>query len=65
MASTPPPVSRPGYPPSPCNRVCTLNDDNVCIGCQRTLDEIVGWSAMSAGQQWSIVKELVRRGGGQ
>lgn len=65
MAATPPPDSRPGYPPSPCNRVCTLNDDNVCIGCQRTLDEIVGWSTMPAGQQWAIVKDLARRGGGR
>lgn len=65
MASTPPPVPRPGYPPSPCNRVCTLNDDNVCIGCQRTLDEIVGWSALSARQQWLIVNDLARRGDGR
>ena len=25
---------------SPCIGVCTLNKDGVCIGCERTLEEI-------------------------
>lgn len=25
---------------SPCIKVCKLNDDNVCIGCNRTIEEI-------------------------
>jgi predicted Fe-S protein YdhL (DUF1289 family) len=25
---------------SPCVGVCTLNEDNVCIGCNRTIEEI-------------------------
>jgi predicted Fe-S protein YdhL (DUF1289 family) len=32
---------------SPCNRVCTLNDDSVCLGCGRTLDDITRWSTMT------------------
>ncbi|MDX1594275.1 MAG: DUF1289 domain-containing protein [Gammaproteobacteria bacterium] len=31
---------------SPCVRVCALDERNVCIGCRRTLDEIVHWEAM-------------------
>jgi len=31
---------------SPCVRMCTLDDDDVCVGCGRTLDDIKGWIAM-------------------
>jgi len=62
MPQSPPTVPRPGFPPSPCNRVCTLDDDNVCLGCRRTLREIVGWAGMTAAQQWTVVRDLPRRG---
>ncbi len=26
---------------SPCNGTCTLNEDKICIGCNRHIDEIV------------------------
>ena len=32
---------------SPCVRNYCLDDDNVCMGCGRTLQEIVGWGAAS------------------
>ena len=31
---------------SPCIRNCCLNNSDVCMGCFRTLDEIVQWSAV-------------------
>jgi predicted Fe-S protein YdhL (DUF1289 family) len=39
---------RPAASPvlSPCVRMCTLDDDDVCVGCGRTLDDIKGWIAM-------------------
>lgn len=52
---------RPGFPASPCNEVCTLNDYKVCIGCKRTLHEIVEWSSMTAKQQWQVVRSLSDR----
>jgi predicted Fe-S protein YdhL (DUF1289 family) len=61
MSTIPPDAPRPGFPPSPCTRVCTLDADNVCIGCQRTLDEIVAWASMSAEQQWTVVRNLPQR----
>lgn len=30
--------------PSPCIRNCCLNEDNICLGCFRSLDEICNWS---------------------
>ena len=29
---------------SPCTRVCCLDDQDVCIGCGRTMAEICEWS---------------------
>ena len=26
---------------SPCIGVCTLNEENICIGCNRHIDEII------------------------
>jgi uncharacterized protein len=31
---------------SPCVSVCCLDEDDICIGCGRTLDEIRRWSDM-------------------
>ncbi|HAG96124.1 MAG: DUF1289 domain-containing protein [Pseudomonadales bacterium] len=33
--------------PSPCVRNCCLNDDDVCLGCGRTLDDIRNWTRFS------------------
>lgn len=29
--------------PSPCVRNCCLNNDNICLGCFRSLEEICQW----------------------
>lgn len=31
---------------SPCVSICSLDDADVCTGCQRTVAEITGWSRM-------------------
>jgi predicted Fe-S protein YdhL (DUF1289 family) len=58
-----PPIgsARPGYPQSPCIRQCVLDDRKVCIGCKRTIDEIMAWSTMSAEEQWALVRMLPNR----
>lgn len=49
-------------PASPCTRVCTLDDASVCLGCERTVDEIVRWARMSATEQRGVIRNLpVRR----
>ncbi len=30
---------------SPCIRNCCLNDNDICVGCYRSLQEITQWSA--------------------
>ena len=31
---------------SPCVSVCALNEDDICTGCQRSIEEISRWSRM-------------------
>jgi uncharacterized protein len=33
----------------------------VCLGCCRTLDEIMRWSAMSEGEREDVMRELPAR----
>jgi predicted Fe-S protein YdhL (DUF1289 family) len=54
---------RPGFPASPCVDICTLDDRDVCIGCRRTIREIIDWSRMSAVEQWQVVRALPARKG--
>ncbi len=31
-------------PASPCVRNCCLDDQDICLGCGRSLEEICGWT---------------------
>ena len=56
-----PTVSRPGFPASPCIDICSLDENDHCLGCQRSVQEIVAWSRMSAEEQWAVVNDLPLR----
>ena len=32
---------------SPCVRKCTLDDEDICLGCFRSIDEICTWGGAS------------------
>jgi predicted Fe-S protein YdhL (DUF1289 family) len=34
---------------SPCRRRCCLSDEDICLGCGRTLQEILQWSTLDSG----------------
>ena len=40
---------------SPCINVCVLDDDQVCVGCGRTLTQIALWSQMSEEEKRKVV----------
>ena len=40
---------------SPCNSVCMLNDEDVCVGCYRTAQEIRIWSVLNNDQRRDVV----------
>ena len=47
---------------SPCIGVCTLDDDDVCVGCYRSIDEISGWSTAGDDEKRAIVDRAAARG---
>ena len=46
---------------SPCMNVCAIGADGLCSGCLRNLQEIAGWLAMSAAEQWLVMARLEER----
>jgi predicted Fe-S protein YdhL (DUF1289 family) len=48
--------------PSPCIRNCCLNEEDVCLGCFRSLTEVVGWAdADSPTRQTILDNTHIRR----
>jgi uncharacterized protein len=48
--------------PSPCIDICRLDAQGLCVGCRRTIDEIVEWPRASEARRREILDELeVRR----
>jgi uncharacterized protein len=48
-------------PQSPCVRNCCLDDDLVCLGCFRTIEEIKDWSIVDDQQRRLILQNALRR----
>ena len=48
-------------PESPCVNICVLDARGYCIGCYRTMTEIVAWGRLSARDQRAMLALLGRR----
>jgi len=49
-------------PLSPCEKVCTLNpENNTCMGCFRTAEEIRHWRGYSSAQKHEVLERLPAR----
>jgi len=46
---------------SPCNQICTLDADDVCLGCGRTIDEIAAWGTLPLAARVAILAALPGR----
>ena len=47
---------------SPCNRVCTMDErTGYCLGCWRTIEEIVEWGLASDERKQEILRLLEKR----
>ncbi|MCC2615241.1 DUF1289 domain-containing protein [Aestuariibacter halophilus] len=42
---------------SPCIGQCCLDDNDICVGCCRHLDEITGWTSMSDEQRKAVKRQ--------
>lgn len=41
---------------SPCVHVCALDEEDICIGCQRNVDEITRWSRMENTERRQVLQ---------
>ena len=46
---------------SPCVRKCCLNEEDVCLGCFRSIDEIIKWSGASEHEKLEILNSATTR----
>ncbi|VUD69119.1 hypothetical protein TDB9533_04485 [Thalassocella blandensis] len=46
---------------SPCVRNCCLDENDVCLGCFRHLDDIIRWSQASSEQKREIIAQAQQR----
>jgi uncharacterized protein len=47
--------------PSPCVDICRLDAAGLCVGCRRTIDEIIEWPRASEARRREILRELALR----
>lgn len=46
---------------SPCVNICALDEADICIGCQRTVEEITRWSRMDDGERRQVLALCLER----
>jgi len=51
----------PGTVPSPCVRNCCLDDNDICLGCYRSITEITGWSGADHFKRSEILARCRQR----
>jgi len=47
-----------GYVRSPCINICKLNENKICIGCHRTIDEIANWTKYTEKEKIKIIQNI-------
>jgi predicted Fe-S protein YdhL (DUF1289 family) len=46
---------------SPCIHVCTLDDEKVCLGCYRSVEEVRNWFRYSDEEKLQAIKNAEER----
>lgn len=46
---------------SPCISVCALEEDDICSGCFRDLDEIARWSTLGNDEKRAVLHRCQQR----
>ncbi|MBB6183716.1 hypothetical protein HNQ86_001061 [Oleiagrimonas soli] len=44
-------------PLTPCVKVCRLDASGFCVGCKRSVEEIMHWGAMSRDERLHLMRE--------
>ena len=48
-------------PKSPCISVCALDENDICLGCYRSAEEITDWFMASAQEKRDILRRTQER----
>jgi len=54
-------MTQPSSVASPCVRNCCLDEQDVCMGCGRSLDEIRVWSESGDAERVKILERSTQR----
>lgn len=46
---------------SPCVRNCCLNQQDICVGCYRHVNEITGWKNFSDREKQLVLSQCAQR----
>lgn len=46
---------------SPCVRNCCLDDDDICLGCFRSIQEIMQWNALDNDEKKQVLENSEQR----
>jgi uncharacterized protein len=46
---------------SPCISICALDENDICVGCYRSAEEITRWSQADNVERRSIIASAVTR----
>lgn len=49
---------------SPCINICTLDEQDICTGCFRSIDEICAWRDADEAERRAILARAEARGAG-
>ena len=56
-----PEAAKPSRPMSPCVSICSLDENDICYGCYRSVDEITAWARMTAAEQHETIARAKAR----
>lgn len=46
---------------SPCVRNCCLNEQDICLGCFRHMDEIMAWQKLNVRAKKEVLNQCLKR----
>lgn len=46
---------------SPCISLCALDEQDICMGCYRSGEEIANWGRMSAAERKAVLHNTAQR----
>ncbi len=61
MPNLPPTADSTADVASPCVRNCCLDEHDICLGCHRSIEEIMGWGNASNSQRRTILARAIER----